>query len=132
MLKKLKTQENLHIEWFDYLDKTVIASLLHTTHIFMHASTTETFSIVTAEALSTGTPVLASDTGALPELINANNGILVENNPGSWLKGVREIVARQFDCEKIAVQNQNKYSPNEVGRSILSVYNKAFVSGSDT
>ena len=132
MLKKLKTQENLHIEWFDYLDKTGIASLLHTTHIFMHASTTETFSIVTAEALSTGTPVLASDTGALPELINGNNGILVENNPGSWLKGVREIVARQFDCETIAVQNQNKYSPDEVGSSILSVYNKAFVSGLDT
>ena len=127
-LKNLKTPENLHIEWFDYLDRPEIASLLHNTHIFMHASTIETFSIVTAEALSTGTPVLASNTGALPELISENNGILVENDPGSWLKGVREIVARQFDCETISVQNQNKYSPDNVGSSIISIYNKAFVS----
>lgn len=129
LLKYLKTPENLHIEWFDYLEKPEIVSLLHDTHIFVHASNIETFSIVTAEALSTGTPVLVSDTGALPELVSENNGILVENNAGSWLKGIREIVARQFDYETIAFQNQNKYSPDNVGNRILSVYNK--VSASD-
>jgi glycosyltransferase involved in cell wall biosynthesis len=128
MLKNLKTPENLHIEWFDYLEKPEIASLLHTTHIFVHASNIETFSLVTAEALSTGTPVLVSDTGALPELVSENNGILVENNPGSWLRGIREIVARQFDYETIAFQNQNKYSPDNVGNSILSIYNKVYAS----
>jgi len=121
--KGRKTPENLRIEWLGYLDKPTIASLLQTSHVFLHASTTETFSIVTAEALSTGTPVLVSNTGALPELINEQNGMLTENSPESWLAGIRKIVAKQFDYESIAIYNQNKYSPLEVGTSILSVYN---------
>jgi glycosyltransferase involved in cell wall biosynthesis len=115
--------ENLHIEWFGYLEKPKIAALLHDTNIFMHASNIETFSIVTVEALTTGTPVIASNTGALPELINENNGVIVENNPESWLRGIREIVAKKYNYEAIAIQNRNKYSPDEIGRQILSVYN---------
>ncbi|MCX6327267.1 MAG: glycosyltransferase family 4 protein, partial [Bacteroidia bacterium] len=124
-LKKKKTPGNLHIGWLGYLEKPAIAALLQTTQVFVHASNIETFSIVTAEALSTGTPVLASNVGALPELINGHNGILVENSPGSWLKGIREIVTKQFDYEAIALQHLNKYSPGKVGNSILSVYSKA-------
>jgi glycosyltransferase involved in cell wall biosynthesis len=123
-LKNRETPVNLHIEWLGYLDKPAIAALLQTTQVFMHASNIETFSIVTAEALSTGTPVLASKVGALPELINEHNGILVENSPESWLKGIREIVTKQFDYEAIAIQHQNKYSPGKIGNSILSIYNK--------
>jgi glycosyltransferase involved in cell wall biosynthesis len=49
------------------LDVIVIPSLWH-----------ETFSIVAREALLSGTPVVASETGALPEVINSGqNGLLV-------------------------------------------------------
>jgi glycosyltransferase involved in cell wall biosynthesis len=123
-LKNRETPVNLHIEWLGYLDKPAIAALLQTTQVFLHASNIETFSIVTAEALATGTPVLVSNTGALPELINEHNGILVENSPTSWLQGIRAVVTKKFDYEAIAIQNQNKYSPGNVGNSILSIYNK--------
>jgi len=124
MLKNRKTPYNLHVGWAGYLDRTAIARLLQKTHVFLHASNIETFSIVTAEALSTGTPVLASNTGALPELINDENGLLVENTPDGWLNGIRKIVTKQFDCQVIAFQNQNKYSPTQIGNSIISLYNK--------
>lgn len=123
-LKNRETPVNLHINWLGYLDKSAIPALLQTTHVFVHASNIETFSIVTAEALSTGTPVLASNVGALPELINEHNGILVENDPESWLEGIREIVTKQFDYEAIAIQQQNKYSPVKTGNSIISIYNQ--------
>ena len=86
ILKDHKTPDNLKVRWTGYLERTAIAALMQETHIFLHASDIETFSIVTAEALSTGTPVLASNTGALPELINEQNGLLVENNHESWLQ----------------------------------------------
>jgi L-malate glycosyltransferase len=121
-LKKRITPENLHISWYGYQDKLSIASLLQTSHIFLHASEIETFSIVTAEALSTGTPVLASDTGALPELINERNGILAENNPESWRKKIDEIVNKKFNYKAIAMENQNRFSPDTVGRAIIEVY----------
>ena len=123
-LKKRITPENLHIEWLGYLDRSEIVELLHKANIFVHPSEIETFSIVTAEALSTGTPVIASGTGALPELINKDNGILTDNNPGSWLNAIKEIVNKQFDHQAIAVENQNKFSPETIGKRIVSVYDK--------
>jgi glycosyltransferase involved in cell wall biosynthesis len=124
MLKNRETPGNLHINWAGSLERQTIATLLQTTHVFLHASNIETFSIVTAEALSTGTPVLASNTGALPELINDHNGLLVENTHEAWLKGIREIVSKHFDYQAIALQNQNKYSPLNIGNSIIAVYNR--------
>jgi glycosyltransferase involved in cell wall biosynthesis len=124
MLKNHETPGNLHINWSGSLERQAIAKLLQITHVFLHASNIETFSIVTAEALSTGTPVLASNVGALPELINEQNGLLVENTPDAWLKGIREIVTKHFDYPAIALQNQNKYSASRIGNSIIAFYNR--------
>lgn len=125
--ESFKQQEypgNLRITWHGYLEKPAIASILWSSQLSLHASETETFSIVTAEALSTGTPVIASNTGALPELVNEHNGILTENNPDSWKESICEIINRRFDYEAIAKANQSKFSPDTVGRAILEVYKK--------
>ncbi|HUX94141.1 MAG TPA: glycosyltransferase family 4 protein [Bacteroidales bacterium] len=119
-----KVPENLNIVWHGYLTKEAIVPLLHRSHIFLHASEIETFSIVTAEALSTGTPVLASDRGALPELIHKHNGMLAENDVVSWKEKLCEIINNRFDNEVIARENQARFSPENVGRTILEVYNK--------
>jgi L-malate glycosyltransferase len=126
IVKNKEIPNNLHIELMGYLDKKSIAVLLQSTMVFLHASETETFSIVTAEALSTGTPVIASKVGALPELINVQNGILAENSRESWLQAIREIASKKFDYEAIARQNQTKFSPITVGRSIISIYDKTY------
>jgi L-malate glycosyltransferase len=125
-LKNIEPPENLHIAWLGYKTKQDLAALLQSTHVFMHASDIETFSIVTAEALSTGTPVLISNNSALPELIDENNGILVENDTTSWKEGIRKIVAKKYDYETISKNNRNKYSPEIVGNSIICVYDKVF------
>ena len=125
VLKTDKSPENLHIEWLGYLDKSSIVAMLHNSHFFLHASDIETFSIVTAEALSTGTPVLASDRGALPELIHEGNGMLAENNSDTWRKKIHELVNKKFDYETIARENQTRFSPETVGRAILEAYKDA-------
>jgi len=123
-LKKSGVPENLKIIWHGYLNKEAIAPLLQKSHLFLHASEIETFSIVTAEALSTGTPVLVSDRGALPELVQKNNGMLTENNIGSWNKKICEIINRRFDNESIAKEYQTRFSTEVIGMSILEEYNK--------
>ena len=124
LLKNSKTPGNLKIRWTGYINKSAIAGLLHKADLFLHASDIETFSVVTAEALSTGTPVLASNKGALPELINEQNGLLVENRHESWLKGIRETISKKYDYQAIAVQNKNKYSPGNIGSRIIELYNR--------
>lgn len=122
--KAEKVPENLHIFWHGYLAKEAIVPLLHKSHLFLHASETETFSIVTAEALSTGTPVLASARGALPELIHEYNGMLAENDIDSWYNCLCELINRSFVHEAIASENQLRFSPENIGKAILDVYNK--------
>lgn len=124
ILKIAEVPENLKIIWHGYLNKEAIAPLLQKSHLFLHASEIETFSIVTAEALSTGTPVLVSDRGALPELVQENNGMLTENNIGSWNKKICEIINRRFDNESISKEYQTRFSAEVIGRSILEEYNK--------
>ncbi|MBI5009648.1 MAG: glycosyltransferase family 4 protein, partial [Bacteroidia bacterium] len=117
--KITEVPENLNIVWHGYLDKNAIASLLQRSHLFLHASEIETFSIVTAEALSTGTPVLVSDRGALPELVHEQNGLLAENNTESWNRNICEIINKRFDNELIAQENQARFSAGIIGKSLL-------------
>jgi glycosyltransferase involved in cell wall biosynthesis len=118
------TPPNLKVRWAGSLDRQAIAILLQSSSLFLHASDIETFSIVTAEALATGTPVLASRTGALPELINEQNGILAENTLEGWVEGIREIITKQFDYQAIAFQIQKKYSSLSIGNRIITLYDK--------
>lgn len=113
---------NLVIKWVGFINKEEIPQILARTDFFMHASDIETFSIVTAEALSTGTPVLASNTGALPELINLSNGILVNNTIDDWTNGVNQIIKKTYDNESIAEDVAHKYSPDAVAKRIDNVY----------
>jgi len=107
-----------------YLDKQVIASLLQSSDFFLHASDVETFSIVTAEALTTGTPSLVSNIGALDELVRAGNGLLADNNPESWRKLIMKLIAVNYNHEAIALENHKRFSPENVGASIIEVYKK--------
>jgi len=114
--------ENVAINWLGYIPKAEIARILNQTDVFLHASEIETFSIVVAEALSTGTPVLASNKGALPELINASNGILVENTLEAWIKGIRQIIKISYNHLTISQNVFSKFSPESVAQSIEKVY----------
>ena len=114
---------NLKINFLGYLSKKAIASILNITDFLMHASNRETFSIVTAEALSTGTPVLVSNVGALPELVTINNGYTVDNNLESWVAGLEKISNTSYDSSLISELVINKFSPKAFFLRINEVYN---------
>lgn len=88
-------------------------------------SKSETFSCVTAEALCCGLPVIASNVGALSELINIENGILVEpDNIESLANSFEQLQLnyKQYTREKIAEKASTKYKYETVAKQILSIY----------
>ncbi len=121
-LKKLCVKKNVKAVFTGYLSKVEIAEYLQKSDYFIHASTIETFGIVTAEALMCGTPVICSDTGALPELINETNGVLCENNPESWIIGLKKLTSKKFNHALIASDISQKYDFRNIGKLISSVY----------
>jgi glycosyltransferase involved in cell wall biosynthesis len=59
------------------LDSTELAALYDSADIFVHASLHETYGMVVAEALARGVPVVGSATGAMPDLVGSDAGLLV-------------------------------------------------------
>jgi len=83
-----------NIQYLGYQDKTSVLALLKKARAFILPSTCyEGCPMTILEAFSTGTPVLVSQTGGLPELVTHNeDGLLFEpGNPNSLLAQVQSI-----------------------------------------
>ena len=104
------------------VDQKKLAEILKTTDYFLHASDHETFSLVIAEALSSGVPVLASGIGAIPELINENNGLTCENTVEAWSEAIQDLVARQdYDPYKIR-ELALRFDKISIGKAFMDLY----------
>ncbi len=90
-------------------------------------SKSETFSCVTAEALCCGLPVVSSNVGAIPELVNSSNGILTEPGNVTALANAMYSIKKnysQFNRKEIAERASVKYNYRIVAEQLLSVYQK--------
>jgi glycosyltransferase involved in cell wall biosynthesis len=90
---------------------------------FLHASDYETFSVVCAEALCCGTPVIASDVGAIPELLEDGNGVLVKNTSTDWHAALRNLLRNPSHRPRLSISTRAKrhFSPAQVGEQLREV-----------
>lgn len=123
-LKSLCEKQSFTTVLTGYQPKEKIAEILQESDFFVHASTIETFGVVIVEAMMTGTPVICSNVGALPELVDESNGILCENTVEKWVEGIEKAIALSFRNEKIAGDIKDKFSTSNVGKRIKTVYNE--------
>lgn len=80
-------------------------------HVLINPTLQEAFGLVTVEAMSCGTPVIAYNTGACPELIENNSGLIIEKYN---YKGIADAVNQlksnyYYNIENIK-HNAEKYS----------------------
>ncbi|SHK88723.1 Glycosyltransferase involved in cell wall bisynthesis [Reichenbachiella agariperforans] len=68
-----------HVDWLGTLDSKDIANEMNAAAAFIHLSNYETFSVVCAEAVCCGCPVIASNIGGIPEFIDNSNGVLIDH-----------------------------------------------------
>jgi len=95
-------------------------------YVFTIASTTETFGIVTIEALASGVPVLAVKApGAIDILTDGLDGLLVDNDTEKFADALEKIIRDPELREKLsrgALKTSEKYSIDTISERMLNLY----------
>lgn len=94
-------------------------------HFFVLNSNYETFSMVTAEAIAHGVPVVVTKCGGPEEFVTEEVGILVERkDQKSLVDGIEFMIKnwRKYDPAKLRNYAKVKFSPEEVGRQLYEIY----------
>jgi glycosyltransferase involved in cell wall biosynthesis len=102
-----------------------VALEMQQSHAFVLFSRYENSPCSILEALCCGLPVIASKVGGIPELINAENGLLVDALNEKALPIAFETMLNRydsFDRKKIAKEAIEKYSYTTVGKKLDTIY----------
>jgi glycosyltransferase involved in cell wall biosynthesis len=102
-----------------------VADALRNADLLVVPSEWETFSVAAAEALMCGVPVLATRTGALPELIGDGNGRLVDPLDARALAAGLDAMldsARRYDRRTIARAALERFGASSVGSAWSAIY----------
>ncbi len=86
----------------------------------------ENMPCVILEALCTGVPVIASNVGGIREVVNPDNGILVEAGKEVQLfEAMKQMISNYelFEKDHISKQAKEQFSYQTIGKKILQVYN---------
>lgn len=91
-----------------------LAQIYTAADVFVNPSYEETMGLVTAEALACGTPAVVYDQTAVPEIVDAMSGIVVQaGNIEDLAKGISQVAAlKKSDIRKRA-QKYEKYGQYE-------------------
>lgn len=112
-------------EFIGKLSAEESAREMQSASFFLHPSNYETFSLVCAEALSCGVPVIASAVGGITEYLNGKNGILISgNNCKNWTEALKASFTASFDRMAIARDAKGRFSRERVGKQYETIVQK--------
>ncbi|ETW21483.1 glycosyltransferase [Mycobacterium gastri] len=85
----------LPVEFTGFIsDRRAVATMLACADVTLAPGPHETFGLAALESLACGTPVVASRTSALAEIITTDSGASADNNPVAIATAVRSVVSR--------------------------------------
>jgi len=128
-LSKENNTYNTTIEFTGLLENENLAGVLKQADFLLMFSNYENMPVVINEALACGVPVLSSNAGGIPEVINPDNGVLVEKkDEESLLMALNTMLdnCRQYDKKKISIDAKKRFGKQAVYEQFSSIYNKAF------
>ena len=105
---------------------TQVAIEMQQSNAMILFSNMENSPCVIGEALCCGLPVIATNVGGIPELLDEENGVQVEPKNDLALANAMEqmiISYASYKREKIAEDAKNRYSYSTTGKEIDQVYN---------
>ncbi|HLK31066.1 MAG TPA: glycosyltransferase [Puia sp.] len=102
-----------------------VAKQMQTADAFILFSKTENMPCVILESLCCGLPVISTNVGGIPEVVNESNGILIESANEDALKEAIRIMVKDYHQYNRAAISKNaiqKFSYEEIGKQISQLY----------
>ena len=107
-----------------------LADLYNKADCFVLPSRFETFGVVYAEALCTGTPIISTKNGGIDDIYEDGCGYLVEvDNEDELEDAMKRIMFDAFDHQAIAEKYQSKFGESNFVQQIEKVYEEALNGG---
>jgi glycosyltransferase involved in cell wall biosynthesis len=89
--KQIFAQDGWLIET-GYVPDEYLVWLYNAAEVLLYPSFYEGFGLPPLEAMACGTPVIASNGGALPEVVGSGGILLPPNEPGMWANAIRTVL----------------------------------------
>lgn len=87
-------------------DRAAVAALLATADVSLAPGPHETFGLAALEALAAGTPVVASRSSALADIVTADCGAVAADHPAAFADAVTEVLALPPDRRRGAARRR--------------------------
>ncbi|MGD0644265.1 MAG: glycosyltransferase family 4 protein [Candidatus Bathyarchaeia archaeon] len=129
LTKKLRLQE--HVRFLGSLPSDQIPEIMSMASVFVLPSLVESFGVVLAEALSMEKPVIASNVGGIPEVVEkGKTGLLVSRQDVKGLsEAIISVLSDQNWAMAMAIEGRKtvvrKFSWQSVTAKTIGIYNKA-------
>lgn len=113
------------VKFLGVANRTLLATVLDLSDVFLFASENEAMSLVVLESLFMGTPVVSTDVGDIPDaVIDERSGFIIQGyNEENYRKAVEHILSEGKEkyideCKKIALE----YTPEKMAQNINEVF----------
>lgn len=104
-------------------DRGELATLLASADVAVQPGPIETFGLAALEALASGTPVVASRTSALREIVRGAAGHAASPRPSSLAEAVRAVLGRPQDgCRRAARLRAEEYPWHRTVQRMLQIH----------
>jgi glycosyltransferase involved in cell wall biosynthesis len=106
-------------------DNSFVLDYMQKSHFVVVNSRFETFSMITAEALLSGIPVIATRCGGPEQFINEKTGLLIDSEAQDQLQEAIESMLHnyyKFDKNELILEVKEKYSSEAIGKQFYDIY----------
>jgi glycosyltransferase involved in cell wall biosynthesis len=114
--------------WFDSPSDEQLLLLYNAASLLLLPSHYEGFGLTAIEAMACGTPVLASDSSSLPEVLGATGLLLPPDDEEAWIAAIREVNEHRERREALitaGLRRSAEFSWARAARETLAVYRRA-------